>query len=291
MTSKTRPRVFAVKGIAVIFLLGLLVQHLNAESPSWPPRQPIPRLETGMHTGPIWRLSVDAQERFLVTASKDKTARVWDLAGGNLKLLQILRVPIGDAPFEGQLFGAAVSPDGKEVAAAGYTGGKNLHNFTIYIFDLASGRIKHTIPDLPVEISYLTFSPDGRFLAVTLVGAQGLRIYSSHDWSEIYRDKESYTYDSYWADFDPQNRLVTTSYDGYLRLYKLHEEKFKLSLKIPVRKGFKPSTARFSPDGSLLAVGSQVAATRPASDFTPRLVPYFPGVAVPLEIPLILWHH
>ena len=35
---------------------------------------------------------------------------------------------------------------------------------------------------------------------------------------------------------------------------------------------------------------AQVTATRPASDFTPRLIPYFPGVAVPLEIPLILWH-
>ena len=36
---------------------------------------------------------------------------------------------------------------------------------------------------------------------------------------------------------------------------------------------------------------AQVPATRPAGDFTPRLVPFFPGVAVPLEIPLILWHH
>ena len=34
---------------------------------------------------------------------------------------------------------------------------------------------------------------------------------------------------------------------------------------------------------------AQVPATRPASDFTPRLIPYFAGVAVPLEIPLILW--
>jgi starch phosphorylase len=36
---------------------------------------------------------------------------------------------------------------------------------------------------------------------------------------------------------------------------------------------------------------AQEPATRPPGDFTPRLVPYFPGVAVPLEIPLILWHH
>ena len=36
---------------------------------------------------------------------------------------------------------------------------------------------------------------------------------------------------------------------------------------------------------------AQAPATRPASDFTPRLIPSFSGVAVPLEIPLILWHH
>jgi starch phosphorylase len=32
-------------------------------------------------------------------------------------------------------------------------------------------------------------------------------------------------------------------------------------------------------------------ATRPASDFTPRVVPRFKGVAVPIEANLILWHH
>ena len=155
--------VLAVTGIFVVFLFGLLIQPIKAAPPSWPPGQPIPRLETGMHTAPVWRLSVDSEERFLVTASKDKTARIWDLAGGDLKLLQILRVPLGDDPFEGQLFGAAISPNGAEVAAAGYTGGKNLHNFAIHIFDRESGRLKHSIRDLPTEISYLTFSPDGRF--------------------------------------------------------------------------------------------------------------------------------
>jgi starch phosphorylase len=36
---------------------------------------------------------------------------------------------------------------------------------------------------------------------------------------------------------------------------------------------------------------TEVPATRPASDFTPRIIPKFPGVAVPLEINLILWQH
>ena len=34
-----------------------------------------------------------------------------------------------------------------------------------------------------------------------------------------------------------------------------------------------------------------VAASRPATDYTPRIIPNFPGVAVPLETALILWQH
>jgi glycogen phosphorylase len=36
---------------------------------------------------------------------------------------------------------------------------------------------------------------------------------------------------------------------------------------------------------------AKVPAARPASDFTPRIIPKFPGVAVPLEMNLILWQH
>jgi glycogen phosphorylase len=34
---------------------------------------------------------------------------------------------------------------------------------------------------------------------------------------------------------------------------------------------------------------AQVSAERPAQDFTPRLIPHFANVAVPLEMDLILW--
>jgi glycogen phosphorylase len=44
-----------------------------------------------------------------------------------------------------------------------------------------------------------------------------------------------------------------------------------------------------SPNGFVYI--SRVPATRPASDFTPRIVPQFQGVCVPLEANLILWHH
>jgi starch phosphorylase len=36
---------------------------------------------------------------------------------------------------------------------------------------------------------------------------------------------------------------------------------------------------------------AEVSATRAASDFTPRIIPKFPGIAPPLEMNLILWQH
>src|SRR6266852_642180 len=47
---------------------------------SQPREQPVLRIETGMHTGVVWGISVDNANRYLVTASHDKTLRVWDLA-------------------------------------------------------------------------------------------------------------------------------------------------------------------------------------------------------------------
>ena len=85
--------------VLAIALLSLVVSVHAGE----PPREPFLRIETGLHTAPIRRISVDAAERYLVTASHDKTARVWDLQSG--KLLQILRPPLG-AGNEGKLRGS-----------------------------------------------------------------------------------------------------------------------------------------------------------------------------------------
>ena len=44
-----------------------------------PPTRPLPRLETGMHTAQISRIATDSAGRWAVTASDDKTARVWEV--------------------------------------------------------------------------------------------------------------------------------------------------------------------------------------------------------------------
>ena len=75
--------------------------------------QYFPVLETGMHTAKIFRFDVDRAGRYGVSASNDKTARVWDLASG--RLLQTLRVPVSKDD-EGKLRAVAISPDGARVA-------------------------------------------------------------------------------------------------------------------------------------------------------------------------------
>ena len=209
-----------------------------------PPDTPVLRIEAGMHTSGISRIDVDAQERFLVTASGDKTVRVWSLASG--ELLQILRPPIGPDD-EGKLIAVAISPDGVTVAAAGWSGGNDNN---IYLFDRASGRLQRRIAGLRIVIYHLAYSPDGRHLAAVLAH-NGIRVYETRDYREIARDVD-YGDLSFWAEFDLRGRLVTSSNDGYVRLY---DTQFKRVAKRKAPGGEQPYAVGFSRDSTLVAVG------------------------------------
>lgn len=229
----------------VLLLLPALAFQLHAGSP---PDTPFPRIETGMHTAPIRRIDVDAAERWLVTASFDKTARVWDLSNG--KSLRILRPPLGSGN-EGRLDAVAISPDGDTVAVGGWTGYEWNTKHSIYLFDRASGKLTRRIDGLPNVILHLAYSPDGRYLAAALGRDNGIRVYRASDLAEVGRDPE-YGSDSYWVEFDHLGRLVSASYDGHVRLYSAD---FKLLAKRAAPGGKQPYSARFSPGGDKVAVG------------------------------------
>jgi WD40 repeat protein len=205
------------------------------------------RLETGMHTALIRRIAVDAAQRTLVTGSEDKTVRVWELASG--RLLHTLRPPIG-AGDEGKIYAVALSPDGRTVAAAGWTGATG-ESQSIYLFDRASSRLRQRLTGLPEVIYHLAYARDGAFLVATLGRTHGIRVYRHRDGAEVARDTE-YGDASYGADFDPSGRLVTTSYDGFVRLY---DRDFHLRVKRQAPGGQRPYAVAFSPDGRRVAVG------------------------------------
>jgi WD40 repeat protein len=151
-----------------------------------PPAEPILRIEAGMHTSPIKRIGVDAAERYLVTASDDKTARIWDLNSG--ELLRILRPPVG-AGDEGKLYAVALSPDGDTVAVGGWTkAGQSFHN--IYLFERASGKLLQRISGLPNVINHLAYSHDGRYLAAALGENNGIRVFDAGSYREVFSDKD-----------------------------------------------------------------------------------------------------
>src|SRR5262249_38080076 len=96
--------------------------------------------------------------RELITVSDDKTIRVWDVATG--EPLRVLRPPIGRGQ-EGQLYAAALAPDGRTLAVGG-------HGFTerkwgeVYFIDLSTGRIERTLRGDASALDSLAFPPDGK---------------------------------------------------------------------------------------------------------------------------------
>jgi WD40 repeat protein len=215
-----------------------------------PPAEPVLRIETGMHTAIIKGVTTDAASRYLVTGGDDKTVRVWDLGSG--RLLQVLRPPLG-ADNEGKIFAVAMSPDGALVACGGWTGYEWDGSNSIYVFDRATGRLVRHIAGL-ASIHHLAWSPDGRQLAAALGARAGIRVFRALDGAQVGADT-AYNGQSYGVDFHRSGKLVSTALDGMLRLYRVSESALTLIERQPAPGGTQPFGARFSPDGTRIAVG------------------------------------
>jgi WD40 repeat protein len=208
-------------------------------------------LDPDMHTGRI-RADVDAEGRYAVTGSIDKTVRVWSIGDG--RLLRTIRLPAGPGNV-GKVYAVAISPEGELIAAGGWTRWTEANpQQQIYLFDRATGTIVGRIDGLPETVKHLTFSHDGRYLAAMLGESEGLRVYDRYDgWAEVARDTY-YGDSSYGATFSADGRLATTSFDGRVRLYN---ESFELVASTEPTGGPWLYGIAFSPDGAKLAVGHE----------------------------------
>ncbi|MFN4867664.1 MAG: caspase family protein [Cyanobium sp.] len=224
----------------------------RAAEPAASPK-PFPAIEAGMHTAPIRRIAVDRAGRWAVTASDDKTARIWNLATGQLE--RVLRVPLGEGD-EGKLYAVALSPDGALVALGGFTGPFGEPK-AIYLFDRSSGRLLQRFTGSPSNVFHLAFAADGRRLAAALEkgGIRGYGATGQGAWAQVAADGE-YGADSYSVEFDAAGRLLATSLDGELRLYGAGGSgRLQPLVRRAAPGGKRPFIARFSPDGRRIAVG------------------------------------
>ena len=236
-----------------LFFLSACVQPhpdtipVSVTPPGKLPSEPILRIENTLHTAAISSLSMDSRRRFALTTSRDTTARLWDVQTG--RFFQVFRVPSGYGRI-GALESGAISPDGKIIAVGGWTGPENGQK-SIYIFDRQTGKLRKRLKNIPAVIYGLAFSPNGRFLAAVTGKGGGLYVWDSATWLRIAHDHE-YGEETHGLAFAPDGRLVTASYDGFVRLYN---KGFHLVTMRGTAGGLEPGNVRFSPDGKFVAVG------------------------------------
>jgi WD40 repeat protein len=248
----TRASLRTVSALLGIFIGGLAALPAMPARAAEPIGEPIIRIEAGMHTSRINHISVDRSEKVALTCSQDRTARLWELPTG--RLLRVLRPPIGRGK-EGELNGCALSPDGTLAAVGGWTGVEWDRSDSIYIFDTNTGQMVHRLTGSTDVIQDIAFSANGRFLACVHLDGKGVRVWSTDTWKEIGRDEQYHQRDSYGVDWSGDDRLVTTCHDGSVRLYEIRDNQLNLVTQRAVAGGSLPFTARFSPDGTQIAVG------------------------------------
>lgn len=228
-----------------------------------PPTTPFLRIEAGMHTAMIKRISADGQGRVALTCGTDKTARLWSLPEG--RLLRTFRPPL-DEGTGGNLYACALSPDGSLAAVGGATGEWD-DSHTVYLFDTTSGRLLRCLAGAPNVINDLAFSSQGQYLAASLGGGSGILVWESVTGRIAGRDSV-YEARSVGLDWWGEDKLATTCYDGRIRLYtrvgqSLQPDKSgKAATLTPTHRvtttaGKRPYAIRFTPDGKEVAVGME----------------------------------
>ena len=159
-------------------------------------------------TGPVSSAAFSPDGSRIVTASSDKTARIWDAATG--KEIVVLRGHDDD----GLVFSAAFSPDGSRIVTAS-------DDKTARIWDAATGKEIVVLRGHDDGVTSAAFSPDGSRI-VTASDDKTARIWDAATGKEIVvlRGHDGPVNS---AAFSPDgSRIVTASDDKTARIWDVH---------------------------------------------------------------------
>jgi hypothetical protein len=232
-------RTFALAALAV-----LVPGHGHAADDDG---QPQLQLEPGAHASLIRRLAVDPARGIAVTASDDKTARVWDLATGALR--HVLRPPVGPGE-RGRLYGAALHPSKPVVAVGGTTrdsGGRHW----IYLFDTESGRMAGAFDARAGDVRRLAWSADGSLLWAAYAGNDGVRAF---DPAGRVVFEEPFAGPAFGMAVSTSGLVAATGMDGSVRIYRAAGGRVERVRAVATATAQAASVA-FSPDARRIAVG------------------------------------
>ncbi|PTQ78557.1 WD40 repeat protein [Nitrosomonas oligotropha] len=251
--------------------------------------QPILQIDSGGHMAIIKNIFFTHDGKMLISASNDKTVRVWDITSG--KTIRILRGQIGPG-VEGKIYAAALSPDDRWLALGGWfirednsyirlidllsgqvvrllKGHRNViqslafsadsrrlvsgsADTTARIWDVASGASLHTLNGHRNAIYAVAFSPDGR-LTVTGSDDHSLKLWDSATGKQL-ADLHGHTDKVRSVAFTPDGRyLLSGSWDQTIRLWN---SQTGAANKVLARQDATVDHLSIAPDGSKVLTGA-----------------------------------
>jgi eukaryotic-like serine/threonine-protein kinase len=208
------------------------------------------------HEREVYSAQFSPDGRWVVTASWDKTARVWDAQTG-----QPVSEPLR---HEDEVWSAQFSPDGRRVVTASF-------DKTARVWDAQSGQpisepLRHEAP-----VRSAQFSPDGRWV-VTASWDNTARVWDAQTGQPI-SDPLRHEAPVWSAQFSPDGRrVVTASRDKTARIWDAQSGQ---PLAEPLRHENGVLSARFSPGGRRVVTASrdQTARVWDAESGQPASVP------------------
>ncbi len=221
---------FSPDGTKIVTTSGLEIYLLDTQS-----GQLLNVLEG--HTSEVTNAAFSADSQCIVTASDDKTARLWDAGSG--QLLNVL---------EGHTKGinnAVFSPDGQRIVTAS-------SDKTAQLWNASSGQLLNVLKGHTYLIANAAFSPDGQRI-VTASSDKTARLWDASN-GQLLNVLEGHTDKVNNAAFSPDGqRIVTASWDKTARLWDASNGQL---LNVLEGHTDQVTNAAFSPDGQCIVTSS-----------------------------------
>ena len=193
--------------------------------------------ELNGHTGPVYAAAFSPDGTRIVTASDDRTARVWDTAtGASLAELKGHRAGHNSAAF---------SPDGTRIVTAS-------NDRTARVWDAATGASLAELKGHTSQVYAAAFSPDGTRI-VTASNERTVRVWDAATGASL-AELKGHTSEVRSAAFSPDgSRIVTASQDSTARVWDAATGASLAELKGHTGQ---VRSAAFSPDGTRIVTAS-----------------------------------